>query len=61
MIVNLYENQFPMRFGVILYSSTFTKKAEKNGAQDLADLDGSSGEEDISSLVINDTLLCYLG
>ncbi|XP_057538898.1 UDP-glucose:glycoprotein glucosyltransferase [Amaranthus tricolor] len=52
MIVNLYENQFPMRFGVILYSSTFTKKAEKNGAQDLADLDGSSGEEDISSLII---------
>lgn len=58
MIANLYENQFPMRFGVILYSTTVIEKAENNGWENLAS--ASSTDEDISSLVLNHMLLCLL-
>lgn len=52
MIANLYENQFPMRFGVILYSTTFIEKVEKNGGEKISDFSVSSTDEDISSLII---------
>ncbi|XP_021717311.1 UDP-glucose:glycoprotein glucosyltransferase-like [Chenopodium quinoa] len=52
MIVNLFENQFPMRFGVILYSTTFINEVEKNGGDNLADISVNSTDEDISSLII---------
>ena len=53
MITSLYENSFPMRFGVILYSTNFIKKIEISGG-DLpasATKDASKVKEDISSLV----------
>lgn len=48
MITSLYENNFPMRFGVVLYSSKFIKQIETSGSED-----DSKIEEDISSLVIS--------
>ncbi|KAK1548954.1 hypothetical protein Q3G72_001893 [Acer saccharum] len=54
MITSLYENSFPMRFGVILYSTNFIKKIEISGG-DLpasATKDDSKVKEDISSLII---------
>jgi len=51
MIMNLYENQFPMRFGVILYSTTFIESLEKNGDEINASSSASAVEEDISSMV----------
>ncbi|KAA8545514.1 hypothetical protein F0562_020298 [Nyssa sinensis] len=33
MIISLYENNLPMRFGVILYSTNFIKKIEMNGGE----------------------------
>lgn len=47
MITSLYENNFPMRFGVVLYSSKFIKQIETSGSED----DSKIGE-DISSLII---------
>ncbi|XP_071724923.1 LOW QUALITY PROTEIN: UDP-glucose:glycoprotein glucosyltransferase-like [Rutidosis leptorrhynchoides] len=48
-ITSLYENSVPMRFGVILYSSKFTKALERNGGE----LQSSPElKEDISSLII---------
>ncbi|KAJ8425780.1 hypothetical protein Cgig2_020918 [Carnegiea gigantea] len=52
MIMNLYENQFPMRFGVILYSTTFIESFEKNGGDINVSASASSAEEDISSMII---------
>lgn len=52
MIINLYENQFPMRFGVILYSTTFIGMVEKNGGEIFA-ASSVSSTEDISSLIIH--------
>ena len=51
MITSLYENNFPMRFGVILYSSKFVKQIEINSDSSAKENDGQN-EEDISSLVI---------
>ena len=53
MILSLYENNLPMRFGLILYSSKFIKKATIHGLHLSAkDIDGET-EEDISSLVFS--------
>lgn len=60
MIANLYENQLPVRFGVILYSTTFIEKVERSGGENFADSIVSSTDEDISSLVIYYLLLCLL-
>ncbi|KAE8009047.1 hypothetical protein FH972_005504 [Carpinus fangiana] len=51
MIASLYENNFPMRFGVILYSSKFVKQIEINSDSSAKEND-SQNEEDISSLII---------
>ncbi|XP_059648175.1 UDP-glucose:glycoprotein glucosyltransferase isoform X2 [Cornus florida] len=53
-IISLYENSFPMRFGVILYSAKFIKKIESNsGELPLDPVENDSGtEEDVSSLII---------
>lgn len=51
MITSLYENNFPMRFGVILYSSKFVKQIEINSDSSAKEND-SQNEEDVSSLVI---------
>ncbi|XP_059649193.1 uncharacterized protein LOC132295109 isoform X2 [Cornus florida] len=49
-IISLYENSFPMRFGVILYSTKFIKKIESNSEELLLDpVENDSGtEEDVS-------------
>lgn len=54
MIMSLYENNFPMRFGVILYSSKFVKQIEMNSDEisSSAKQNDSQNKEDISSLVI---------
>lgn len=54
MIINLYENSFPMRFGVILFSAKLIQKVETNANEVLHyNVDDSSQfEEDISSLAI---------
>ncbi|KAL9229315.1 hypothetical protein vseg_004797 [Gypsophila vaccaria] len=49
-ILNLYENQFPMRFGVILYSTAFIEKV--NNGKITGESNPISTEEDISSLII---------
>lgn len=52
MIISLYENNFPMRFGLILYSSKFIKKVEVGGGDvHLSAVEDESQKEDISSLV----------
>ncbi|OVA04288.1 Glycosyl transferase [Macleaya cordata] len=50
MIISMYENNFPIRFGVILYSSKLITKIEENGGE--PPQDGSHSVEDISSLII---------
>ncbi|KAJ4717311.1 UDP-glucose:glycoprotein glucosyltransferase-like [Melia azedarach] len=54
MITSFYENQFPMRFGVILYSTKFIKRIELSGGElhSSAAEDDSQVKEDISSLII---------
>lgn len=52
MILSLYENNLPMRFGLILYSSKFIKKATIHGLH-LSAKDIGETEEDISSLVFS--------
>ncbi|KAF8411993.1 hypothetical protein HHK36_004552 [Tetracentron sinense] len=55
MIISMYENNFPMRFGVILYSSKLIKEIEKQGGefpQFSAGENDSLMGEDISSLII---------
>lgn len=55
MIMSLYRNNVPMRFGVILYSSKMIKKIEDNGGE-LPILSAGKNdrvaEDDLSSLVI---------
>lgn len=51
MITSLYENNFPMRFGVILYSSKFVKQIQMNSNSSAKENDNQN-EEDISSSVI---------
>ncbi|XP_024024438.1 UDP-glucose:glycoprotein glucosyltransferase isoform X2 [Morus notabilis] len=53
MITSLYENSFPMRFGVILYSSNLIKQIEKSGGEINTSVDDNGlNEEDLSSLII---------
>lgn len=54
MILSMYQNSVPMRFGVILYSSRLIKTIEDNGGKlsESALEDDSNSGEDISSLVI---------
>ncbi|GAB4848141.1 hypothetical protein Ancab_002807 [Ancistrocladus abbreviatus] len=52
MIINLYENQLPIRFGVLLYSSAFIKEIEANAGQLHAAAHNGHSEEDISLLII---------
>ncbi|KAJ6865004.1 hypothetical protein NC651_035537 [Populus alba x Populus x berolinensis] len=52
MILSLYENNFPMRFGLIVYSSKFIKKATSHGLHLSAEENDGETEEDISSLII---------
>ncbi|XP_044490237.1 UDP-glucose:glycoprotein glucosyltransferase isoform X2 [Mangifera indica] len=60
MITSLYENNFPVRFGVILYSTKFINKIEVSGGEleSSAVEDDSQVKEDISSLIIR--LFCYI-
>lgn len=46
MLISLYENNFPMRFGVVLYSSKLIKHMETSS-------DDNKIEEDVSSSVIS--------
>lgn len=54
IITSMYENNFPMRFGVILYSTNFIKKVEMSGGGLLFAQVENDGQiaEDISSLII---------
>jgi len=54
MIISLYENNLPMRFGVILFSTKFINTIEKNGGEiPLAGIENANHVgEDISSLVM---------
>ncbi|XP_010523682.1 PREDICTED: UDP-glucose:glycoprotein glucosyltransferase isoform X2 [Tarenaya hassleriana] len=53
-IISLYENKFPVRFGVILYSENLIKKIEKNGGQILSSdtVNDAHVKEDLSTLII---------
>ena len=57
MITSLYENNIPMRFGVILYSSKLVNQIEISGGQTEND---SRIEDDLSSLVISNLSFCGL-
>ncbi|MBA0726897.1 hypothetical protein Golax_002691 [Gossypium laxum] len=52
MITSFYENSFPMRFGVILYSTQFIKKIEQSGGELHSSEHGGELEDDKSSLII---------
>lgn len=45
MIISLYENNFPVRFGIVLYSSKFVMQLENHATKEHSD-------EDISTTVI---------
>lgn len=61
MITSLYENNFPVRFGVILYSSDLTRKIEMSGTE-LNGVEGiiSQEEEELSSLVFVSSSTLFL-
>ncbi|RDX75646.1 UDP-glucose:glycoprotein glucosyltransferase, partial [Mucuna pruriens] len=48
MIISLYENDFPVRFGIVLYSSKYIMQLENYSAKE----DGDKFEEDISDMII---------
>ncbi|XP_057430669.1 UDP-glucose:glycoprotein glucosyltransferase isoform X2 [Lotus japonicus] len=48
MIISLYENNVPVRFGIVLYSSKYIMQLEDHSAKD----DGDKFEEDISNMII---------
>ncbi|XP_061337152.1 UDP-glucose:glycoprotein glucosyltransferase isoform X1 [Gastrolobium bilobum] len=48
MIISLYENNFPLRLGIVLYSSKYITQLEGHSAKD----DGDKFEEDISNMII---------
>lgn len=53
MIISMYENNLPMRFGVILYSTTFIKMVEMSGGElQVSKAEDGQVEEDISNLII---------
>ncbi|KAL3004823.1 hypothetical protein AAZX31_08G185500 [Glycine max] len=47
-IISLYENNFPVRFGIVLYSSKSITRLENHSAKE----DGDKFEEDISDMII---------
>ncbi|XP_057737491.1 UDP-glucose:glycoprotein glucosyltransferase [Arachis stenosperma] len=47
LIISLYENNVPMRFGIILYSSKYIMQLENHSTKD-----GDKFEEDISDMII---------
>ncbi|XP_028121931.1 UDP-glucose:glycoprotein glucosyltransferase-like [Camellia sinensis] len=49
MIISLYENNLPMRFGVILFSTKFIKMIEMNDGEIPA---APMSNDDVSSLII---------
>ncbi|KAL9256883.1 UDP-glucose:glycoprotein glucosyltransferase-like protein [Drosera capensis] len=51
-ILGLYESQFPVRFGVILYSTSIVKYMQENGGKFNPAAAGSHAEEDTSNLII---------
>lgn len=54
MIMSLFENNIPMRFGVLLYSTKFIEKVESNGGEfpfASTENDNQIGE-DLSGLVL---------
>ncbi|GFP99210.1 UDP-glucose:glycoprotein glucosyltransferase [Phtheirospermum japonicum] len=51
MIISMYENNLPVRFGVILYSAKFVEKIEANDGE-LQVAQSKDDSEDISSLII---------
>ncbi|KAK8714348.1 hypothetical protein V6N13_149541 [Hibiscus sabdariffa] len=54
MITSFYENSFPMRFGVILYSTELIKKIERSGGElHSSDFEHDSEIEDDKSSLIN--------
>lgn len=53
LILSMFENSLPMRFGVILYSTKFIQKLETSGGEFPSSVEnGSEREEDLSSLII---------
>ncbi|XP_031130527.1 UDP-glucose:glycoprotein glucosyltransferase isoform X1 [Ipomoea triloba] len=60
MIISLFENHMPIRFGVILYSAKLINEIESNDGELLFSQgkDDSQSQEDISSLIIR--LFIYL-
>ncbi|KAL3515635.1 hypothetical protein ACH5RR_022537 [Cinchona calisaya] len=53
MVISLFENNLPMRFGVILYSANLIQKIEGSGDELQRSMeDDRESDEDISSLVI---------
>lgn len=48
MIISLYENNFPVRFGIVLYSSKYIKQLEDRSSKE----DEDKFEDDISNMVI---------
>lgn len=60
MIISLFENNFPMRFGVILYSTKSIQKIESNIDElQLSSTEDDSQLEDVSSLVIASSLSTF--
>ncbi|KAK6915977.1 UGGT, thioredoxin-like domain 1 [Dillenia turbinata] len=55
MIISLYENNLPMRFGIILYSTKLIKRVQMNGGEiQLTMMERNSQDrDDISSLIIS--------
>ncbi|KAE8669400.1 UDP-glucose:glycoprotein glucosyltransferase [Hibiscus syriacus] len=54
MITSFYENSFPMRFGIILYSTELIKKIERSGGElHSSDFERDSEIEDDKSCLIN--------
>ncbi|KAL3638178.1 hypothetical protein CASFOL_018048 [Castilleja foliolosa] len=51
MIISMYENNLPVRFGVILYSAKLVEKIEANDGE-LQVAESKDDREDISSLII---------
>ncbi|XP_027357768.1 UDP-glucose:glycoprotein glucosyltransferase isoform X2 [Abrus precatorius] len=48
MIISLYENNFPVRFGIVLYSSKYIMQLENHSGKE----DQDKFEEDISDMII---------
>ncbi|KAJ1435014.1 UDP-glucose:Glycoprotein Glucosyltransferase [Sesbania bispinosa] len=48
MIISLYENNFPLRLGIVLYSSKYIMQLENHSAEE----DGDKFKEDISNMIM---------